>query len=167
MRFEELKPTVISISEMILTCNRMPWQLYEDAGNVQFLKSSIFNDSVIKKLRQFPDLSNKLESFIDFKKLEPTQPWGGKDKPFGGEGPIGKSLPKLRYTHLGHDVILFYEIYGRNPVNIKLYGVFSHDEVGIGQPMNIKRQKSFVSRISHSTGALESISEDPLGTVLS
>jgi hypothetical protein len=58
-------------------------------------------------------------------------------------------MPKLHYAHLNNDLVLFYEIEGRDPTVIKLYGVFSHDDIGIGQPGNIRKQKSLIQQLSH------------------
>ena len=134
----------------LIECAKSAWTLHEDRGNVQFVKSTMFDDTLNKMLKQLPRLSEKLTAFMQLKSEDPIRPISNSDKPFSSEGPIGRALPKLRYIHLGNDVILFYEIEGREPTTIKLYGVFNHDELGIGQPTNIKKQKSVVQRLARA-----------------
>jgi hypothetical protein len=55
----------------------------------------------------------------------------------------------LKHAHLTHDIMIVYTLGGRNPIEFKLYGVFSHDELGIGQPANDKRQKSAAKRMAN------------------
>lgn len=136
-----------TVKEQLLAAEQGAWTLVESNETVEFVKSSIFNDTVAAKVKQAPQLNTKLQEFMKFKLQDPTQSWGSKDKPFGGKGPIHQAMPKLRYTHLTHDIILFYTMEGRDPVTIKLYGIFSHDDIGIGQPMNIKKQKSTMQKL--------------------
>ncbi len=64
-------------------------------------------------------------------------------------------------THIDEDGLVLYDsnvwadrvctvksLEQSDPTILKLYGVFNHDEVGIGQPRNMNRQKSFVKKIS-------------------
>jgi mRNA-degrading endonuclease YafQ of YafQ-DinJ toxin-antitoxin module len=139
-----------AIAEALMACEQGQWILMENSGPIQFVKSGLFDDSLAMAAKRNTVVGTKLEDFIKTKKTDPLQPYGSKDKPFGGDGPIGKSLPKMRYTHLTHDLILFYTIEGRNPTIFKLYGIFNHDDIGIGQPMNIKKQKSFVTKIQNN-----------------
>jgi hypothetical protein len=37
---------------------------------------------------------------------------------------------------------------GRDPITFKLYGVFSHDDIGIGMPRNINKQKNLLKRLA-------------------
>lgn len=136
-----------NVLEQLQIAEQGEWSIVEAGDNVQFLKSSIFDETVQKRTAMMSNLQDKLKDFVATKSRDPMQPFGGKDKPFGGNGPIGQAFPKMRYTHLNSDLSLFYTMEGRNPTMIKLYGVFSHDDIGIGQPQNIKRQKNFISRL--------------------
>ncbi len=122
----------------------------ESDSSVEFSKSSMFDASVANIFKKFPQIQEKVSAFIASKNSNPVMPFGAKDKPFSGDGPIGRAFPKMRYTHLGHDAILFYTIEGRNPTTIKLYGIFNHDEIGIGQPSNINKQKNFITKLKNT-----------------
>jgi len=108
----------------------------------------MFDETLAKKSRQAPNVETKLQEFITAKQQNPIQSWGSKDKPFPADGPIGRMFPKLRYAHLTSDIILFYTMEGRDPITFKLYGVFSHDDIGIGMPRNINRQKSLLKKLA-------------------
>ena len=114
---------------------------------VQFLKSKSFDSTVAGRKQMMSNLEAKIEEFMATKAADPMQPFGGKDKPFGGDGPIGRAFPKMRYANLNSDLRLFYTIEGRNPTIIKMYGVFSHDDIGLGQPPSINRQASFIKKL--------------------
>lgn len=138
-----------SINEKLLACEKDSWQLHETRGNVEFRKSSIFDQSVAVKSQQAPGILNKLSSFLDAKAVAPAQPWGSSDTPFISTGPLARALPKLRHAHLTRDNCVFYSVDGSNPTVVKLYGLFNHAESGMGTPANIKRQKSLAQTLSH------------------
>lgn len=139
--------TESTLLDQLLTAEQGDWTMIEASGVAQFSKSSIFDETVKNRMQMLPTIGSKIEEFIATKSKDPMQPYGGKDKPFGGNGPIGQAFPKLRYAHLNSDISLFYTMEGRGPTIFKLYGVFSHDDIGTGQPMNIKRQKNFISKL--------------------
>lgn len=88
-----------------------------------------------------------LKEFIVFKRANPLQPFGAKDRPFKHE-----PLKGIYHAGLTFDVSVLYTIEGSNPNIIKLLGVFSHDETGTGQPRNVNRQKQLYKRISNAGG---------------
>jgi hypothetical protein len=47
------------------------------------------------------------------------------------------------------DISLFYYISGQNPQVISLYGFFTHDESGIGQPSKPAIQKALVKKFGN------------------
>ena len=136
-----------TLLDQLLAAESGNWTMLEASGMAQFNKSDMFDDTVKNRMQMLPAIQEKIKEFMDTKSRDPMQPYGGKDKPFGGNGPIGQAFPKMRYAHLNYDLSLFYSMEGRNPTVFKLYGVFSHDDIGIGQPMNIKRQKNFISKL--------------------
>jgi len=93
----------------------------------------------------------RLQEFIKTKQENPLQPYGSKDYKFLGKGPIAKNLPKMRHAGMTWDVSLFYEVEGKDPHILKLYGFFTHDESGTGTPANIRRQKQLVTKLSNQT----------------
>jgi hypothetical protein len=76
-------------------------------------------------------------------------PFGSRDGMFAGGGNFTAAVPKLRHAHMTHDVSVFYRLSGANPTVIDLFGFFSHDESGTGQPANIKKQKSLAKSLSN------------------
>lgn len=136
-----------TLLDQLIEAEHGDWTMLEASSIAQFNKSSIFDDSVRNRMQMLPAIEEKIKDFVATKSKDPMQPYGGKDKPFGGNGPIGQAFPKLRYAHLNSDISLFYTMEGRNPTIFKMYGVFSHDDIGTGQPMNIKRQKNFISKL--------------------
>lgn len=80
----------------------------------------------------------KLKEFIRDKRTNPMGRFGNKDRLFNGEGNLAG------YVHAGltGDVSVVYKLSGNAPRTLVIYGIFSHDELGIGQPDNVKRQKA-------------------------
>jgi hypothetical protein len=58
-------------------------------------------------------------------------------------------VPKIRHAHLSHDISVFYTVSGSNPTLIKLYAIMTHDEAGIGQPINYKKQKGVAKKMAN------------------
>lgn len=91
-------------------------------------------------------VKDKLAEFIRVKTENPQTPFGSKDRPFTREGNLSG------YVHAGvsFDVSVIYKIGNVNgEKTLDLYGVFSHDELGIGQPASIKRQKSNAEKLDN------------------
>ena len=118
---------------------------------VKFQWCKLFQDTFTEKARLNPELNKTFKEFLILKSQNPTQPYGSRDASFSGEGNFNKAVPKLRHAHLMHDLNLCYTISGKDPTLIKLYGVFKHDEMGTGQPANIKRQKSVATAMANQT----------------
>ena len=97
-------------------------------------------------------LADRFEEFLKTKKQNAMQPFGKVDKPFAGDGFLRNAIPNetLIHAHLTHDISIIYSISGKDPRILKLYGVYSHDEMGTGQPPNIKKQKQLASRLSNA-----------------
>lgn len=104
----------------------------------------MFKNESAKKYANNEQVQKKLKEFLQFKIANPTQQFGGKDKPMSNKG----HFEGMMHCGLTFDVSVFYRISGSNPRIISIYGLFSHDESGTGQPPNIKRQKSLASRFN-------------------
>jgi hypothetical protein len=141
-------PTNESLSTTLINLKSSPWTIMEDSGPVEIRKSRMFDQTVAEKADQLPNLPAKIQEFLTFKSANPGQPWG-KDTPFIAAGPLARALPKLRHVHLTRDLSLFYTIGGRDPIMIRLYGVFNHKESGTGTPSNINRQKSLAKQLDN------------------
>lgn len=109
-----------------------------------------FIETYNRLLKTKPDLRNKFQAFLKFKEENPGGRFGGKDESFASDGIFNTHVPKLRHAHLTGDISIFYIISGSDPRIIKLYGVYTHDESGTGQPPNRKRQKSVVQTLSNA-----------------
>lgn len=116
---------------------------------VVFKPSQLYLETMIEKSRDYPVIGQKMQEFRKFKSANPLQSFGATDKPFVGKGSFGTVISGLRHAHLTHDIMVVYTISGRDPTEFRLYGIFSHDELGIGQPANIKRQKAQAKRMTN------------------
>lgn len=113
----------------------------------------LFIDSMAEKLKSGGHkLAGRFEDFLKSKKDNAMRPFGKSDKPFINAGIIQGSIPNetLLHAHLTHDISVVYSLTGKDPRIMKLYGVFTHDDMGTGQPMNLKKQKSFSARLSNT-----------------
>lgn len=68
----------------------------------------------------------------------------GNDKPFSGGG----HYAGLSHAHLGGDVSIVYKLEGKDPRKLKLFGFYSHDELGTGQPAKQKIQQKVSRRLT-------------------
>ena len=116
---------------------------------VVFKPSQLYLETLVEKSRDYPVIGQKMQEFRNFKSANPLQPFGATDKPFVGKGSFGTVISGLRHAHLTHDIMIVYTISGRNPTEFRLYGIFTHDELGIGQPANMKRQQSQAKRMAN------------------
>ena len=86
--------------------------------------------------------------FMDVKRTNPNTPYGSSDKPFAANGNYGSAVPGLRHAHITHDLSIVYRVDGRN---IYLYGFYTHDELGTGNPANMRKQASMADRFKNAT----------------
>ena len=89
-------------------------------------------------LKSHPEAIDAFKKFITLKSSDPMAQFGAKDRHFSGDG----QLPGYIHAGLTHDVSIVYKRSGKNPTILDLYAVLSHDELGTGQPANLKKQKS-------------------------
>jgi hypothetical protein len=121
---------------------------------VKFQYCDLFKKTYAEKSRN-PQLVKKFNDFITAKSINPINPYGSSDKLFRGGWSFSNYVPKLRHAHLTHDISVVYLISGFNPTQIKLYGFFTHDEMGTGQPPNIKKQKSLAKQLSNQVFGID------------
>ena len=120
--------------------------------NLVVKTSQLFTDTMNDKLHGGgKKIADRFNEFLQTKKNNPLQPFGKSDKPFTSDGFIRNAIPNetLLHAHLTHDISVVYSLSGKDPKVLKLYGVFTHDEMGTGQPANLRRQKQFSDRLSH------------------
>lgn len=116
---------------------------------IRFLVSPLFKQTYVAKVKSNPVLATKFDQFTRSKETEPYGSFGASDKPYNPRGQFAKLVPKLRHAHLTHDLSIAYTVEGSAPAVIKLYGVFSHDEQGTGNPPNVKRQQSLATQMAN------------------
>lgn len=123
---------------------------------VRILKAACFEDT-LERYKHNSKVLIAFKQFIAHKRENPIAPFGAKDYPFKGNGKLHG------YPHAGltFDVSVVYTLEGRDPTILKLFGLFSHDELGTGQPAAPKRQdkaaKMFASQTQFTP--LETIDE--------
>lgn len=114
-------------------------------SKVIFRRSKMFNDTLAKH----KEVASKLSEFIKFKTDDPLARFGKKDQHFTSNGILQAS--GLIHTHLTGDISLLYKRSGKNPTYIDLVAVMTHDELGTGQPPNIKQQKKVLPQLQAQT----------------
>jgi mRNA-degrading endonuclease YafQ of YafQ-DinJ toxin-antitoxin module len=114
-----------------------------------FQVSPLFRETYIEKIRNNSVVASKFDQFIKSKTANPNQNFGSNDKPFRSGGFFTNAVPKIRHAHLTHDISVVYTVEPESV--IRLYGLFSHDDMGTGTPANINRQKSLSSQFSRQT----------------
>lgn len=115
---------------------------------VVYVTGPLWTQSLAVSVKRNPDIVNKIKEFQQFKEQDPLAPFGGSDKMFAADGVFKNYLPKARKAHLTFDTSIVYELSGRDPTVIKLYGVFSHDDLGTGQPANRKIQQAMAKKLA-------------------
>jgi hypothetical protein len=120
-------------------------------SNVRFEYSPLSQKTIVNVTKNNPHIIKKLNNFIEFKSLNPIAPYGASDKLFRSNGFFSSTIPKIKHAHLTHDISVVYVVSGFNPTSIKIYGLFSHDDMGIGQPQNINKQKSLAKQFVNQT----------------
>lgn len=117
---------------------------------VKVLKCQLFNDTV-KKLEGAKNGDRALRALGEFIKLKtenPTAPFDGSDKMNPPGTPMAKAVPKIKHAHLTSNISIFYTLGGSNPIELRLYGVFTHDDAGMGTAGNVKVQNGVAKQMS-------------------
>ena len=121
-----------------------PVKKLEPVPVTQLRITSLFKETQAKYAND-PRISKRFKDFIDLKSANPIAKFGSKDYPIAA-GP----LKGLMHAGMDYDVSLFYSLQGKNPTVITLYGFFTHDESGTGQPQRRNRQQGLADRIDHT-----------------
>lgn len=116
-------------------------------NEVAFRRCQLYFDSLVTHKR----LTEKLNNFMSFKAGNPLSPFGGSDKKFASSGLYNTTIPNLRHAHLSDDISIVYKVHSRNPTLIDLYGLFSHEELGTGNPSKANAQKTMSKRFSQQS----------------
>ncbi len=117
----------------------------------QSVKKVIFRACALFKetFAKHQEIRGKLDDFRRLKSQDPLARFGKTDQHFQGEGPLKGT--GLIHAHLTGDISLLYGRHGRDPTVIDLYMVATHDELGTGQPGNIKQQRKVAKTMMGQT----------------
>ena len=120
-------------------------------NSVTFVEGSMWIPSVVDAQKDTPNILQKIQEFMKFKEANPLALFGNKDFALGAiKNPYAKYLSKARKAHLTNDISIIYELSGKNPTTIKLYGVFTHADLGTGQPSNPRKSEQMAKRLAVS-----------------
>lgn len=144
MRFNEIQTVLDEIQQHIVE-GTFVWEtlnntLLEDSA-VDVKMCQVFI-KLNKKHSKNPRVQDALQQFLFAKAKDPRAPFGGKDYPMVGKGP----LSGIKHAGLTNDISVMYEIKNNT---IYLLAIGSHDDLGFGKPNNIKKQKQLVKKIDH------------------
>lgn len=114
---------------------------------VVFRRSDLYKDTYLTKVLPYASVKNKFREFMEVKRQNPNQPFGSSDKAFTGSGNFSAAVPGLRHAHITFDLSVVYRVAGNE---VYLYGFFTHDELGTGQPPSMNRQKSAAARFRNT-----------------
>lgn len=118
---------------------------------VVFKTSPLFRETLANLARNFPNLIARFEAFKSFKSQNPLASFGSSDKPSVGKGFFAKEVPGIKHAHLTKDISVWYTISGKDPTEIKLYGVFTHHDTGTGEPPNRRKQAATAERLGNQS----------------
>lgn len=110
-----------------------------------FMRGDLYNATYTVKVQPYPAIRKKFRDFMELKRANPMAPFGSSDKSFSSDGIFNSVIPGLRHAHITFDLSIVYKLIGNQ---IYLYGFFTHDDLGTGQPRNINRQKNAAKRLS-------------------
>ena len=138
-----------SVIESLLTAHNGDWFLMEAEpikNRIAVLVSPLFQQTVSDKAKQYPQLQDRVTAFIQAKIINPGMSVGTHDKFFAPNGFFATAIPKVRHAHIFHNVIIVYTL---NNNQLRLYGVYNHDDLGIGMPGNRRLQKQKAKELSN------------------
>jgi len=93
-------------------------------------------------MSRYPSISARYDQWIRAK-MENPMSLIGYDKPFVAKSPYDG----LMHAHMDDDVSVVYRITGRNPRHIKVYGFYSHEDLGTTRPPKQKVQQIVGNRL--------------------
>lgn len=123
---------------------------------MNLLVSNYFFDTLNKNSSQKELLKKRLLEFIKLKESSPFNgaapdgtKFGSSDKPFVSGGKFSSRVANISHAHLTHDVSIVYRVTSDRS-NIELYGVYTHDDIGTGNPPNINRRDQAATKWSNT-----------------
>jgi hypothetical protein len=104
----------------------------------------LFKETFKEHGKNNPVLVRKLIDFINHKKDNPLLPFGKVDK-----GIIDSYIPSVKHAHLNLDVSVWYSITGKDPRELKLYALLTHEQSGTGEPPKRNIQQNVSKKMSN------------------
>jgi mRNA-degrading endonuclease YafQ of YafQ-DinJ toxin-antitoxin module len=92
--------------------------------------------------KQEASVKNKIKEFMVFKHATPRDKFGSSDYAFSASG----HFAGFWHAKLSFDISIIYKIEGGF---CYLYGVFSHDDIGTGQPPNKNKQATIGKKLKN------------------
>lgn len=125
------------------------WQKWTHGmqNETKFRRCPLYKETYLTRIKPYPKLREKLRQFMEIKRQQPDQPFGGSDKFFKPGFMYFSAIPGIRHAHITHDLSVVYRIGKAN--EIWLYGIFTHDDLGIGTPANLKRQQAMSTKLTN------------------
>jgi len=90
----------------------------------------------------------KLIEFLRLKSKDILKQFGTGDRLFVKGGPYARTIKSLSHAHLTQDISIIYHVIEDA---IRLYGVYTHSQLGTGNTPEIRRQQSMAQRFSNFT----------------
>ena len=119
----------------------------------RFKRSPEYKTTYYEKVRPHKSQRDSFIRFIDNKRKDPRKQLNSADKPFKSQGVYGMKIPGLMHAHIaGGDISIVYRVQneGSEPV-VYLYGFYTHDELGTGEPARPAIQQKMASNFSRFT----------------
>lgn len=120
----------------------------QGARETVFRRCDSYKQTYLQKVKPYDSVRRKFADFMELKRWNPTQPFGKSDKLFLGTGFFIRAVPNLKHAHITQDLSIVYKLDGGT---IWLYGFYTHDELGTGQPPNKRIQDAMATRIANKT----------------
>lgn len=121
-----------------------------------FMKCELYFATKAVRVDPFPAIRKKFRSFMEIKRQNPMAQFGSSDKTFEPDSVFGRKIPGLRHAHITYDLSIVYRVVGKQ---VYLYGFFTHDDMGTGQPNNTNRKLSAISRFQSQTFKENSVAQ--------
>ena len=111
-----------------------------------FKKSALYKETLQSKVRPYEPIKAKFRQFMHLKRADPTQQFNKSDSPFSGGGPLSTIVPGLMHAHITRDLSVLYRHEGGV---IYLYGFFTHEDLGTGNPGKPNQQKAIATKFAN------------------
>lgn len=112
-------------------------------SQVRFRRSPEYKETYLEKIINNPVLKRKFASFMDLKRNDPEGVFSKHDKGFVAKGHFPREVPGIRKTHIGNDISIVYKVVGNE---VYLYGFYSHDDLGTGDPESQPTQRRMAKK---------------------